>query len=72
MTWFLIGLLVLVVIFVLMAVKVVQQQRVGVLERLGKFHRLLHPGLNVVIPFIEYVRIYHDLRIQQTSVPPSQ
>lgn len=70
MSYFVIGLLVLAIIVVLVSVKVVQQQRVGVLERLGKFDRLLHPGLNIVLPFAEYVRTYHDLRIQQTGVPP--
>jgi regulator of protease activity HflC (stomatin/prohibitin superfamily) len=70
MSYFVIGLLVLGIIIVLAGVKVVQQQRVGVLERLGKFDRLLHPGLNIVLPFVEYVRVYHDLRIQQAGVPP--
>ncbi len=70
MNWFVLGLLALAVIFVLMAVKVIPQQRVGILERLGRFQRLLHPGLNFVVPFIESVRVYHDLRIQQTNVPP--
>ncbi|MNN25319.1 Modulator of FtsH protease HflK [compost metagenome] len=42
----------------------------GVVERLGKFNRLLTPGLNVLIPVIDQVRTYHDLRIQQTNVPP--
>jgi regulator of protease activity HflC (stomatin/prohibitin superfamily) len=59
-----------VVVLVGMTVKVVPQQRVGVVERLGKFHRLLTPGLNILIPIIEQVRIYHDLRIQQANVPP--
>ncbi len=63
-------LLLLVIAFVVLTVKIVSQQRVGVVERLGKFHRLLNPGLNIVIPFIDYVRIYHDLRIQQINVPP--
>ncbi|WP_058301371.1 SPFH domain-containing protein [Gorillibacterium timonense] len=61
---------VLVVVLVAMTVKVVPQQRVGVVERLGKFHRLLTPGLNILIPIIEQVRVYHDLRIQQANVPP--
>ena len=30
----------------------------------------MHPGLNFIIPIIERVRVYHDLRIQQTNVPP--
>ncbi|GIP23468.1 SPFH domain-containing protein [Paenibacillus sp. J22TS3] len=63
-------LLVVVVIFIALTVKIVPQQRVGVVERLGKFHRLLTPGLNILIPVIDHVRIYHDLRIQQANVPP--
>lgn len=59
-----------VVVFISLTVKVVPQQRVGVVERLGKFHRLLTPGLNILIPVIDQVRVNHDLRIQQANVPP--
>ncbi len=59
-----------VVIFLWKTVKIVPQQEVGVLERLGRFHKLLSPGLNIVIPLIDRVRKYHDLRIQQANVPP--
>lgn len=62
--------LIIVVVFVALTVKIVPQQRVGVVERLGKFHRLLNPGLNILIPIIDHVRIFHDLRIQQANVPP--
>ncbi|WP_223068019.1 SPFH domain-containing protein [Paenibacillus caui] len=71
MEWIVIGVIVVVVVaFIALTVKVVPQQRVGVVERLGKFHRLLNPGLNILIPIIDQVRIYHDLRIQQANVPP--
>lgn len=63
-------IIVLVVVFIAMTVKIVPQQRVGVVERLGKFNRLLTPGVNILIPIIDHVRIYHDLRIQQANVPP--
>jgi len=63
-------ILVLVIVVIGMTVKIVPQQRNGVVERLGKFHRLLTPGLNILIPLIEQVRVYHDLRIQQANVPP--
>lgn len=63
-------ILVIVVIFISLTIKIVPQQRVGVVERLGKFHRLLTPGLNILIPIIDHVRVYHDLRIQQANVPP--
>lgn len=62
--------LALFVVIVAMSVKIVPQQEVGVVERLGKFHKLITPGLNVVIPVIDRVRKVLDLRIQQANVPP--
>ncbi|WP_371825333.1 SPFH domain-containing protein [Paenibacillus soyae] len=63
-------IVVLAVVFISMSVKIIPQQRVGVVERLGKFSRLLTPGINILIPVIDHVRTYHDLRIQQANVPP--
>ena len=50
--------------------KIVPQQEVLVVERLGKFHKLMSAGVNLIIPFIDRVRAKHDLRIRQTNVPP--
>jgi regulator of protease activity HflC (stomatin/prohibitin superfamily) len=63
-------LAVLVIVILVNAIKIVPQQRVTVVERLGRFNKLLTPGLNVIIPIIDQVRIFHDLRIQQANVPP--
>ncbi|MBH5319171.1 SPFH/Band 7/PHB domain protein [Paenibacillus sp. GSMTC-2017] len=63
-------LLVIAVVFISLSVKIIPQQRVGVVERLGRFNRLLTPGINILIPIIDHVRTYHDLRIQQANVPP--
>ena len=32
----------------------------------------MQPGLNLLIPIVDRVRVYHDLRIQQTNVPPQK
>lgn len=63
-------MLVFVVVFAFLTIRIVPQQRVSVVERLGKFHRLLKPGVNILIPIIDNVRTNHDLRIQQANVPP--
>jgi Membrane protease subunits, stomatin/prohibitin homologs len=63
-------ILLLAVVFVGFSIKIVPQQKVGVVERLGKYNRLLTPGVNILVPFIDYVRVNHDLRIQQAHVPP--
>jgi regulator of protease activity HflC (stomatin/prohibitin superfamily) len=61
--------LVVVITFIRM-VKVVPQQRQDVVERLGKYHRTLKPGLNILVPFIDAVRSKVDLREQVQSFPP--
>jgi regulator of protease activity HflC (stomatin/prohibitin superfamily) len=71
---FLIALAVVVVIFVLVvlarAIRVVPQARAGVVERLGRYHKTLLPGLNLLVPFIDRLRPLLDLREQVVSFPP--
>ncbi len=57
------------VIVVVKAICVVPQQRAWVLERLGRFHAVLQPGLNFVIPFVDRVAYRHDLREIPLDVP---
>jgi len=60
----------IVVITVLRSVRQVPQQRNDVVERLGKYHRTLTPGLNFLVPFVDAVRTKVDLREQVVSFPP--
>lgn len=62
-------ILVAAIIFVIKAVKVVPQQFALVVERLGKFHAVLLPGLNIVIPFIDRVAYRHMLKEVPLDVP---
>ncbi len=55
--------LIIAVVFVLLAVfvvanglKIVQQSQVVIIERLGKYYRTLHSGINIIIPFIDSPR----------------
>ncbi|MEI7843897.1 MAG: SPFH domain-containing protein [Gallionellaceae bacterium] len=56
-------------IFIVKALKVVPQQNSWVVERLGKFHAALSPGLNIVIPFIDNVAYKHMLKEVPLDVP---
>src|SRR5215208_2549664 len=51
-------------------VRIVPQARAGVVERLGRFHRTLDPGLSILVPFIDRLRPLIDLREQVVSFPP--
>jgi regulator of protease activity HflC (stomatin/prohibitin superfamily) len=55
-------LLILAVIFIIKTIKVVPQTNAWVLERLGKYHGTLTPGLNFVMPFIDKVAYKHSLK----------
>ena len=61
---------VVIAITIFRAIRVVPQQTVLVIERLGKFHEVLQPGLNIVIPFVDRVAYRHDLREVPMDVPP--
>ena len=45
------------------------QQSAWIVERLGKFHAVLNPGLNVVIPFIDRVAYKHSLKEVPLDTP---
>jgi regulator of protease activity HflC (stomatin/prohibitin superfamily) len=57
-------------ITVVKAIRVVPQQHAWVVERLGRFHAVLEPGLNFVIPFVDRVAFRHDLREIPLDIPP--
>ena len=52
----------LAAVFVIEGVRVVPQQNAWIVERLGKFHEVLEPGLNVIIPFVDRVAYRHSLK----------
>ncbi|MFC7623134.1 SPFH domain-containing protein [Microlunatus sp. GCM10028923] len=60
----------LVVVLLGSAIKVIRQQRVGVVERLGKFRRTLDPGPHLLIPALDKVRYNIDMRETVVPFPP--
>ena len=62
-------LVVIAILFIIKTVKVVPQQEAWVVERLGKFHASLAPGLNFVVPFVDNVIQKHSLKEIPLDVP---
>jgi regulator of protease activity HflC (stomatin/prohibitin superfamily) len=54
--------LAVVITFIVKSVTIVPQQHAWVVERLGKFHATLGPGLKIVIPFIDKIAYKHSLK----------
>jgi len=61
--------LVIAAMFIARSFKVVPQQHAWVVERLGKFHATLTPGLNLLLPFIDRVAYRHSLKEIPLDVP---
>lgn len=66
----LVVLLVIAVAIVVSTIKIIPQASAGIIERLGKYHRTLGPGLNLIIPGIDRLRPLVDLREKVVSFPP--
>ncbi|MDE6753624.1 MAG: SPFH/Band 7/PHB domain protein [Muribaculaceae bacterium] len=59
------GVILLFLVVIIMAgVKVVPQSETKVVERLGKFHSVLQPGLNFIIPFIDKPKVIYTRRVE--------
>jgi regulator of protease activity HflC (stomatin/prohibitin superfamily) len=63
-------LVLFVIIIALSSIKIIKQATVGVVERLGKYHKTAEQGINVIIPFIDRFRAIIDLREQVVDFPP--
>ena len=52
------------------AIRIVPQANAGIVERLGRFNRVLGAGLAILIPFIDRLRPLIDMRERVVSFPP--
>lgn len=63
--------IVLLVVYVGLALKIVQQHEKGLVERFGRYRKILDPGLHIILPFVERLRRV-DMREQVVDVPPQE
>jgi len=67
---FAVAFFIVVIVIVAQTFRVVPQQHAWVVERLGRFHSVLEPGLNIVFPIVDRVAYRHDLREIPLDIPP--
>ena len=58
-------------VYVASGVRIVRPYQRGVIEQLGKYKETVDPGLQLIIPFIQNVRLV-DMREQVVDVPPQE
>lgn len=58
-----------VILFMLFStVKIVQEKSAKIVQRLGSFSRILHPGVNFCVPFLETIAGTVNLKVQQLDI----
>jgi regulator of protease activity HflC (stomatin/prohibitin superfamily) len=62
--------LILVIIFFAFGIKIVPQSQNFIVERLGRYHRTLQAGLQIIIPLIDSVR--HRIDILERQLPTKE
>lgn len=62
-------LLIVVIVIAAQTIKIVPQQHAWVVERFGRYHATLAPGLNIVLPFADRVAYRHVLKEIPLDVP---
>lgn len=61
-----VAVLILAIVIISAGVKVVPQSETRVVERLGRFHSVLSPGLNFIIPFVDRPKMIYTRSIQNS------
>lgn len=69
MSIFAIAFLVFAAVVLFKAIRIVPQQEVWILERLGKFQSSLSAGLHFVVPFVDVIRYRHSLKEIVLDIP---
>jgi regulator of protease activity HflC (stomatin/prohibitin superfamily) len=62
-------LVAMLIVLVAEGMRIVPQQNAWVVERLGKFHTVLEPGFNVIVPFVDRIAYKHSLKEVPLDIP---
>ncbi len=57
--------------YIIRSVRIIRPFQVGVVERLGRYLKTLPPGLRLIVPFIDRIKLV-DMREQVVDVPPQE
>lgn len=71
MELFLIVALLVLVLVIIPGVRIINQYERGVVQRLGRFHKILEPGFHIIIPYIDTLRNV-DVRTTPMDVPKQE
>lgn len=68
---FFIIIILIAIIIIIPGIRIINQYERGVVQRLGRFRKILDPGLHVIIPYIDIMRNV-DVRTTPMDVPKQE
>ena len=60
------------VLFLKVGIKIISQSDIYIVERLGKFHKVLDGGFHIIIPFVDQIRAVITVREQLVDITKQQ
>ena len=64
------GVVALIVILVSLGIRQIPQAQAAIVQRLGRYHKTLHPGLNLIIPFLDHIEKVAHVNSPDSTLPP--
>ena len=64
--------LIFAVLFLKAGIKIISQSDIYIVERLGKFHKVLDSGFHIIIPFVDQIRAQITVREQLVDITKQQ
>jgi regulator of protease activity HflC (stomatin/prohibitin superfamily) len=64
------AILMAVIVFLALLVKIVPQQHVYIVERLGRYHRSIEAGMSIIIPIVDRIAYRNSLKEMVLDIPP--
>lgn len=64
------AVLLVVIVFLALLIKIVPQQNVFIVERLGRYHRTLEAGMSIIIPIVDRIAYRNSLKEMVLDIPP--
>jgi len=63
-------IVIILIITLYLGIKIVRQSEVYVIERLGKYHKTLNPGMSIIVPYLD--RVAHKVSILERQLQKQQ